>query len=298
MTAISDLSAIDVHGHYGRYEGNGVSALKREFMSGDAATVVARARQANTAYTTVSPIRGLMPRGEADAVAANEEARRVVDQNDGLLQWVIVHPLQPETFDQARQMLQLPKCVGIKIHPEEHCYPIAKHGRSIFKFAAQLDAVVLSHSGEPNSLPMDFVPFADAFPQVKLILAHLGNSGAMDTSVDLQVRAIQASKHGNVLADTSSASSILPGLIEWAVGEVGADHILYGSDTPLYFAPSQRARIDRADLTDMEKRMVLRDNAERLLPFFDNVDARRTTTHAQPGDVRWSVGRVARGLDE
>ena len=268
MTAISNLSAIDVHGHYGRYEGAGVPALKQRFMSGDPATVLARARQANTAYTVVSPIRGLMPRGDADVVAANEDARRVVDQTDGLLQWVIVDPLQTETFDQARRMLQLPKCVGIKIHPEEHCYSIAEHGRSIFELAAQFDAVVLSHSGEPNSLPMDFVPFADDFPPVKLILAHLGHSGATGTSVDLQVRAIQASKQGNLLADTSSARSIMPGLIEWAVGEVGADHVLYGSDTPLYFAPSQRARIDGADLTDTEKGMVLCDNAKRLLPFF------------------------------
>lgn len=273
MTAISDLPAIDVHGHYGRYEVHGVSALKREFMSGDAATVVSRARQANTAYTVVSPLRGLMPRGEADAVAANEEARRVVDRHDGLLQWVIVHPLQPQTFDQARRMLQLPKCVGIKIHPEEHCYPIAKHGSTIFKLAAQLGAVVLAHSGEAHSLPMDFLPFADAFPRVKLILAHLGNSGAGGTSVELQVGAIQASQHGNVLVDTSSMASILPRLIEWAVGEVGADHVLYGSDTPLYFAPAQRARIDRADLSDVDKRMILRGNAERLLPCLINVDA-------------------------
>ena len=79
MTAISDLSAIDVHGHYGPYEAAGVPALNRRFMSGDPATVVARARQANTAYTVVSPIRGLMPRGEADVAAANEDARSEVE---------------------------------------------------------------------------------------------------------------------------------------------------------------------------------------------------------------------------
>jgi predicted TIM-barrel fold metal-dependent hydrolase len=275
MTAISDLSAIDVHGHYGPYEGAGVPALNRRFMSGDPATVVGRARQANTAYTVVSPLRGLIPRGEADAVAANEDARRVVQQTDGLLQWVIVHPLQPATFDQARQMLQLPKCVGIKIHPEEHGYGLVEHGRSIFELAARFEAVVLSHSGEPNCLPTDFVPFADDFPRVKLILAHLGHSGATGTSVDLQVRAIQACKHGNVLVDTSSMRSIMPGLIEWAVGEVGADRVLYGSDTPLYFAPSQRARIDRAELADVEKEMILRDNAERLFPFFQERQSKK-----------------------
>lgn len=273
MTAISDLSAIDVHGHYGLYERAGASALKQQFMSGDPATVVARARLANTAYTAVSPMQSMMPRGEADAVAGNEDAQRVVYETDGLLQWVVVNPLQPETFDQARRMLVLPKCVGIKIHPEEHCYPIAERGRAIFEFAAELGAVVLTHSGDSNSLPKDFTPFADDFPEVRLILGHLGYSGALGPSYDLQVRAIQASKHGNVLTDTSSSWSITPGLIEWAVGEVGADRILFGSDTPVYFTPSQRARIDRADLTDVEKRMILCDNARRLLPFFRKCQA-------------------------
>ncbi len=267
MAMISNLSAIDVHGHYGQYRSVDAPALKRRFMSGDPATVVARAKAACTGLTVVSPLLGLMPRGRADVVAGNEEAARVVDQTDGLLRWVVVNPLQPHSFDQARRMLQLPKCVGIKIHPEEHCYPITECGRAIFEFAAELDAVVLTHSGEPNSLPMDLMAFADDFPQVKLILAHLGNSGANGTSLDLQVRAIQVSKHGNVFADTSSSQSLLPDLIEWAVREVGAEHILYGTDTPLYFAPSQRARIDRADLTDVDKRMILCDNAKRLLPI-------------------------------
>jgi len=39
-------------------------------------------------------------------------------------------------------------------------------------------------------------------------------------------------------------------LIEWAVSEVGAQHILYGTDSPLYFAPMQRARVDNADISD------------------------------------------------
>ncbi len=265
MDSITSLSAIDLHGHYGRYRKPDVSKLQQRFMSGGPKTVVERASRANTAWTVVSPLQGLLPRGAADPVAGNEDAHRVVHETDGLLQWVIVNPLQPETFDQAERMLKAPKCIGIKIHPEEHRYPIVECGRALFEFAARFSAVVLTHSGESNSLPEDYVAFADDFPNVTLILGHLGYGGAAATSFDLQVRSIQASRHGNVLTDTSSARSITPGLIEWAVGEVGADHIVYGTDTPLYFAPSQRARIDSADVSDTEKRMILRDNAERLL---------------------------------
>jgi uncharacterized protein len=46
---------------------------------------------------------------------------------------------------------------------------------------------------------------------------------------------------------------------------VGADHILYGTDSPLYFAPMQRARIEHAEMPDEAKRSILRDNAIRVL---------------------------------
>jgi predicted TIM-barrel fold metal-dependent hydrolase len=67
-----------------------------------------------------------------------------------------------------------------------------------------------------------------------------------------------------LVTDTSSAKSITSNLIEWAVGEIGAEHILYGTDSPLYFAPMQRARIDNADISDRDKRLILHDNAARL----------------------------------
>ena len=266
---ICHLPAIDVHGHFGQYVQPETHPLKCRFMSGDPSAVLARAKAACVEYTVVSSLRAFLPRGQADVVAGNEETHRVVQQTAGLLQWVVLHPGHSATIDQVREMLGKPKCVGIKIHPEEHCYPIAQHGRTIFELAAEYRAVVLTHSGEPNSLPADFVPFANDFPEVTLILAHLGNSGAAGMSAELQVRAIQDARHGNVYADTSSAQSLLPGLIEWAVHEVGAERLLFGTDTPLYFAPSQRARIDHADLSDEQKRMILWSNATRILPILE-----------------------------
>lgn len=266
MSVFSEFPAIDVHGHFGQYVKLGTHTLLQRYMTGDPSEVVARARAAHIRYTVASPLRALLPRGGGDAVSGNEEASTVVEQTDGLLQWVVLNPRQPATFEQARELLKRPKCVGIKIHPEEHCYPISEHGREIFEFAAELKAVILTHSGEQNSLPDDFVPFANEHPEATLILAHLG-CGFFGTSnsPELQVRAIQASRHGNIYTDTSSAQSLLPGLIEWGVSEIGAERILFGTDTPLYFAASQRARIDFADLRDEQKRRILWDNAQALL---------------------------------
>jgi hypothetical protein len=255
------IQAIDVHGHFGRYD-RAPARIINEFMSGDTDVVLRRARQANVRVTVVSPFQALLPRFGGDPVAANAHAATVVAETDGLLQWVVVDPTKPATYEQTEEMLQLPKCVGIKLHPEEHGYPIAEHGDAIFAFAARLHAVVLAHSSERNSLAADYVRFANAYPEMKLIIAHLGCG--WDDDLTHQVRAIQQSRHGNLFTDTSSARSITPNLIEWAVREIGAEPILFGTDTPLYSAPMQRARIDHAEISELDKRLILAENAVRL----------------------------------
>lgn len=257
----SPIPAIDVHAHYGKYD-CGRPDIINELMTGDGNVVVERARQANVRMTIASPLLALLPRGHGDAVAGNIEAAKVVAQTPGLLQYVVIDPRVPETYWQAKEMLKTPKCVGIKIHPEEHVYHINEFGEALFQFAAEQKAVVLSHSSEKNSLAADLVDWANRFPEMKLILAHIGCG--WDGDLTHQVRGVQKSKHGNVFADTSSARSITPKLIEWAVSQIGVDKVLFGTDTPLYQTSMQRNRIDCAELTDAQKKAILHENAERL----------------------------------
>jgi predicted TIM-barrel fold metal-dependent hydrolase len=258
----AEVAAIDVHGHYGVYVQEDKSPLYNQLMTGDAREVVRRARAVGIELTIVSPLLALLPRHKADAAAGNREAARIIADTPGLKQYVVIDPRRPETYRQAEEMLSQPQCVGIKIHPEEHGYPITEHAQAIFEFAARHRAVMLTHSSEQNSLASDFIPWADAFPEVRLILAHIGCG--WDGDVTHQVRAIENSRQGNVFADTSSARSITPGLIEWAVQSIGVERVLFGTDTPLYMTAMQRARIDHADLTDDQKRAILRENAMRV----------------------------------
>lgn len=262
MDSLRSISAIDVHGHYGRYVRAGQGSVLDALSSADAAEVARRARDAKIELTIVSPLTALLPRFQADAVAGNVEAARVTAETPGMKQYVVIDPRRAETYAQADEMLKQPQCVGIKIHPEEHGYPIREYGDALFEFAAERRAVVLTHSSEPNSLAEDFIAWANEFPEVRLILAHIGCG--WDGDVTHQVRAIQQSRHGNVFADTSSARSIVPGLIERAVREVGVERVVFGTDTPLYHAAMQRARIEYADLSDADKRRILRENALKL----------------------------------
>jgi predicted TIM-barrel fold metal-dependent hydrolase len=255
------MHAIDIHGHYGTYD-RGAAQLSDRMMSGEVEDVRRRARAAGIMLTVVSPLRALFPYG-GDVLAANEETLTACSEFDDLCFWAVLDPQIRQTYSQVEIMLRHPRCCGIKIHPRDHGYEIREHGAAIFEFANAQAALILSHSGDLGSYPEDFVAFANHYPGVPLIMAHVGNSD--NGHMSRQVYAIKRARAGNLYTDTSSIRSMSSGLIEWAVGEIGSDHILFGTDTPLYFTAAQKARIEFAEIDDTAKRAILFGNAARLL---------------------------------
>jgi predicted TIM-barrel fold metal-dependent hydrolase len=233
------------------------------FLSADLEKVNKYQKLANIKCSIVTPLSAFMPRGGGDAVASNVLNSNLIDGLSSFLFWVVINPMNQETFKQAEIMLKLPKCAGIKIHPEEHGYPIKEYGYKIFEFAQKHNAIIETHSGDPNSMPGDFVPFADEFPDVRVILSHLGCSFKGDSNGE-QVMAIQKSKSVNLYTDTSSFQILFPNLLEWAVEEIGSNRILFGTDCPLYFPPMIRTRVDKADISDEDKERILYRNACKL----------------------------------
>jgi len=231
-------------------------------MSASSAEVGDRAAAAGIRLTIVSALAALLPYG-GDVLRGNEQAVAAVEQRRGLRFWAVLDPRKVETYRQVEQLLSHPMCAGIKLHPHAHVYDIRTYGEETFAFAAERRALVLTHSGDVGSYPEDFVPFVDRYPEVRLILAHLGNSD--DGSPARQVFAITHARHGNLWVDTSSMRSMMAGLIEWAVAQIGADRLLFGTDTPLYAAAAQKARIEAAEIDPADKRAILSGNAERLL---------------------------------
>ena len=106
------------------------------------------------------------------------------------------------------------------------------------------------------------VPFADKYPNVKLIVSHLGHG--YDGCVDHQIRAIKAAKNGNIYTDVSSARSLLNNLVEWAVEQVTCHKILFGTDTPLHHIPMMTCRIETANLSEQAKKAILYQNTYEL----------------------------------
>lgn len=131
--------------------------------------------------------------------------------------------------------------------------------------AAQIhDLIVLQHAWSMTKIkqrsfhtdPEDAALLARRFPKVRIIMAHLTGCG---------VRGVLAVKDcANLVIDTSGAAPEA-GIVEYAVEQLGADRVLYGSDVPIRDFAVALARITGARLDAATQRKILYENARGLL---------------------------------
>ena len=254
--------AIDTHGHLGQLGGLPQKHLEQELCTLSMEQLKRQYQQAEVKIAMVSSMEGLFYVDGLGVKEGNQRLEELVSKTDWLYQWVIVNPLEPKTYYQAETILKNPKCVGVKVHPEAHHFPIKEYGEELFSFCSQQKAIMQIHSGEANSMPEDMVAFADNYPEVTVIAAHLGCGSDGDPSH--QVRAIKRCKNGNIYTDISSVRSILPGILEWAVEQIGAEKLLFGTDTPLHHIGMMKARVIYSELSYEQKQRILHKNAEKL----------------------------------
>jgi len=180
---------------------------------------------------------------------------------------------------------------GIKLIPTlQFFYPNKnKNLKLIFKFAQKRDWTILIHCGrDPGPFEIPTLRHVKAshpkywFKHVektktRVIFAHLGGYGEvgqgendwLDTVLEL------ASKNPNVYLDTSSVTYAFNDTnIVSKLRKLGFDRIIFGSDTPVVHGTSmehsKNVILNTSLLTNKEKSMILRANAERIFPEFSS----------------------------
>ncbi|MBR3895264.1 MAG: amidohydrolase [Clostridia bacterium] len=183
----------------------------------------------------------------------NQYLNDLVHNTEGIYQWAVLHPEQPKTFEQVDAMLGDKKVLGIKIHPYFHKYKMVERADRIFSFANERDAVVMMHPAATECM----MEFADKYPRMKLIIAHLAG--------ETEIKAIKYAKHQNIYADTSGSLSALNNVIEYACEQIGSEKILFGTDT--YSLTFQYSRVALAKISHAEKENIFYKNAIKLFPW-------------------------------
>lgn len=144
----------------------------------------------------------------------------------------------------------------------------------------ELGMVILSHAGGVDSHghiegddfahPTQWLRVLDAFPNLKLVLAHLGYlQPLVGYGRDIQGQRHQLSDaYPNVYFDLSC--SLEQGMTEALVRmirEVGVDRCLWASDWHTHRAAMSLSSLLRSPFNDEEKQMMLADNALTLIPL-------------------------------
>ena len=151
---------------------------------------------------------------------------------------------------------------GIKFHPEFQNFSLDDKAMLPFYKALEGKLPVLIHMGDANrdsSHPKKLAEILDAFPGLTVIGAHFGGFSAWEESCEYLVGK-------NVYFDTSSSLFKLDK--EKAVEMIrnhGVEKMLFGTDFPMWLHVEEFERFMKLDLTEDERRMILYDNAAKLL---------------------------------
>ena len=177
--------------------------------------------------------------------------------------WIYVNPeYEQESLDEIDRAVNEYGMIGIKL--ECGCVCTDPRYRPIMEKAESLGIPILQHTwfkitgcipGE--STPSDLAALAREFPQVKIIMAHLGGDWQRG------IKAVRVLP--NVLVDICG-SIVDCGMIEQAVAELGAERILFGTDLPDIGFWTNFGKVEGAEITREQKNLILYENANRLLP--------------------------------
>ena len=149
---------------------------------------------------------------------------------------------------------------GIKMHPLIDAYlPDSDIVYPIMDQARKHEVPVLFHCGHPPwSLPWHFANLADVYPDVTIILGHMGHGHIVYINAAIRI----AKKHENIILETSAMP--MHSKIKEAVVEVDEQRVIYGSDMPFGHPAFEIRKVQVAGLTRKQLRLVLEQNTLRI----------------------------------
>jgi predicted TIM-barrel fold metal-dependent hydrolase len=148
---------------------------------------------------------------------------------------------------------------GLKLHPVSTlAHPGGPDTIALIRAAGELGVPTLFHCGdEPLTTPQSIAPAAAACPDSDIILGHMGGYFHVDEAIDV------AERYPNIILETSAMP--YPEKIREAVGRIGPERVVFGSDGPVSSPVLEREKVMIAGLTAEETRLVLGGNAATLL---------------------------------
>lgn len=194
--------------------------------------------------------------------AANEAIfREVQGHRDRLIPFARVNPnLGYDAIRELERCHSEYNCRGLKLHPSTEHFSAnnIKLLRPYLERCQEWGWPVFFHSGYyPTCQPALFVPLAQAFPEVPMILAHIGYAHYADLIV-------AANTCPNIYIETSANSTSM--VMKQVLRDVPVEQFVYGSDLP-FTDPTDVMRKIRAvpGLSESAQQKIFAGNIKRIL---------------------------------
>ena len=191
-----------------------------------------------------------------------------VNNKNGIYAFGSVYPKSEEAVEEVDRIKNR-GLYGVKLHPDyqnftaddESIYPV-------YEKCSELGLPVVFHAGydplSPDFIhgnPEDFVRICENFPDLRVILAHLGGMHRWDI-----VERLLAGRFENLWLDTAViAGEIGADIFSRIVKKHGADRILFASDCPWDDPINEIKLIESLDIPNSEKEKIFYKNAHELL---------------------------------
>jgi predicted TIM-barrel fold metal-dependent hydrolase len=178
---------------------------------------------------------------------------------DRLLGYVTIptHRLGPQGCDEIRRCVETYGMRGVKMYSHPESSITEASSTPMLELAAELELPVLGHF-----TPEECDVLMQRVPEATVVMAHMGGQPYAKGNWHLAVEV--AGRHPNLCLDTAT-SQIDNGMIEYAVEQIGAERIHFGTDMPLLDPWVQRAKVAGAEISDEAKALILGGNLQRLL---------------------------------
>lgn len=209
-----------------------------------------------------------LAKGCQDVSALNDWIQASALENQELTPFGAVHPFM-EGLEEELDRLEAWGVKGVKMMPLlQQVYPDDIRCHRLCQELVDRDMILIAHAGrdpldrpEVYGTPERFASLAESFPDLKLVLAHLGGLRMWD---DVRRYLLPAGK--NVFFDTAYVSFYMePERIKELILDMGPERVIFGSDYP-WEEPGRAAKIIRdLGLSGGEEDAIFFRNAAELL---------------------------------
>ena len=182
---------------------------------------------------------------------------------ESFLPLVYLNPLEglPTCQEKISRYVDKEGFFGIKLNPLRHAYVADDLILDpIMEEAQRRQIPVFIHSGHPPySLPWSIALLAERFPQVKVVMIHMGHGHGVYIDAALKM----ATRYPNLYLEMSGMPMGVK--IRQAYEEVAPDRILFGTDSPFHHPSVEIQKVLTCGLGDTAMEQIFYHNIKKLL---------------------------------